>query len=128
MRRSVRCASSFGACFLSRSKPGTAAVSRSCSFGALPGATSSAASTTADGTFAAMSDVTVWFNPSCSKCRTTQGILQERGVDADYVRYLDQAPTRERLVRVLGLLGTTDPRAIVRTGEPVWKELALTDA
>ena len=28
-----------------------------------------------------MSDegVTVWFNPNCSKCRTVQGILAERG-------------------------------------------------
>ena len=70
----------------------------------------------------------MWFNPSCSKCRTTQGILQEHGVDADYVRYLDQAPARDELVRVLGLLGTTDPRAIARTGESVWKELGLADA
>lgn len=75
-----------------------------------------------------MSDVTVWFNPSCSKCRTTQGILLEHGVDADYVRYLEQAPTRAELVRVLGLLGTTDPRAIARTGEPVWKDLGLAGA
>lgn len=75
-----------------------------------------------------MADVTVWFNPSCSKCRTTQGILQEHGVDADYVRYLESTPTRDELVRVLGLLGTSDPRAIVRTGEAVWKELALDDA
>lgn len=75
-----------------------------------------------------MSDVTVWFNPSCSKCRTTQGILQERGVDADYVRYLEQAPSRDELVRVLGLLGSSDPRAIARTGEPVWKELGLASA
>ena len=72
-----------------------------------------------------MSDVTVWFNPSCSKCRTTQGILREHGVDAEYVRYLEKAPAREELVRVLGLLGTTDPRAIARTGESVWKELGL---
>jgi arsenate reductase len=75
-----------------------------------------------------VADVTVWFNPSCSKCRTTQGILQEHGVDADYVRYLESTPTRDELVRVLGLLGTSDPRAIVRTGEAVWKELALDDA
>lgn len=72
-------------------------------------------------------DVTVWFNPACSKCRTTQGLLEERGVAADYVRYLESAPTREELQRVLGLLGESSPRAIARTGESVWKELGLAD-
>ena len=72
--------------------------------------------------------MTVWFNPACSKCRTTQGILQERGVDADYVRYLDSAPSKDELRRVLGLLGADSPRAIARTGEAVWEELGLADA
>lgn len=75
-----------------------------------------------------MSDVTVWFNPSCSKCRTTQGLLAERGVDADYVRYLESAPTKAELRRVVALLGETSPRAIARTGEDAWKELGLGDA
>jgi arsenate reductase len=70
-------------------------------------------------------DVTVWFNPRCSKCRTAQGILEERGVEADYVRYLDSAPSRDELERVLGLLGTDDPTAIARRGEDRWKELGL---
>jgi arsenate reductase len=73
-------------------------------------------------------DVTVWFNAKCSKCRTTQGILEERGIDADYVRYLEQTPSREDLQRVLALLGERSPRAIARTGESVWKELGLGDA
>lgn len=75
-----------------------------------------------------MSDVTVWFNPDCSKCRTAHGILRERGVMADYVRYLDDAPTRADLERVLALLGTDDPRAITRTGEAVYAELGLEGA
>ena len=77
-----------------------------------------------------MSDeaVTVWFNPACSKCRTVQGILAERGVEADYVRYLDQAPDRAAIEAVLRRLGTDDPRSIMRTGEAVYKELGLGDA
>src|SRR5712691_2373057 len=75
-----------------------------------------------------MADVTVWFNPRCSKCRTAQGLLQERGVDADYVRYLDAAPSRAELERVLGLLGTDDPTDIARRGEARWKELGLATA
>jgi len=41
-----------------------------------------------------MSDLTVWFNPDCSKCRTAHGLLAERGVDAHYVPYQDRAATR----------------------------------
>ena len=77
-----------------------------------------------------MSDeaITVWFNPACSKCRTVQGILAERGVDADYVRYLDQTPDRADLQAVLVRLGTDDPRSIMRTGEAVYKNLGLAGA
>jgi len=71
---------------------------------------------------------TMWFNPSCSNCRTAQGILAERGVDADLVRYLDKAPDRAELERVLGLLGTGDPRHIVREKEAVYAELGLATA
>lgn len=71
---------------------------------------------------------TVFFNPQCSKCRTTQGILAERGVDADYVRYLDTAPDRAELERVMGLLGIDDPRQMMRAGEPVYAELGLASA
>jgi arsenate reductase len=75
-----------------------------------------------------MADLTVWYNPHCSKCRTAQGLLAERGVDADYVRYLEEAPSRPELERVLALLGTDDPRAITRTGEPLYAELGLAGA
>lgn len=69
--------------------------------------------------------LSVWFNPNCSKCRTVQGILTERGIEADYVRYLEQAPSREQIEAVLRMLGTDDPRVIMRTGEAVYKELGL---
>lgn len=73
-------------------------------------------------------DTTVYFNPKCSKCRTTQGILNEQGIEADYVRYLEQAPTRSELEHVMTLLGIDDPRLMMRTGEDVYKELGLADA
>jgi arsenate reductase len=75
-----------------------------------------------------MADLTVWYNPDCSKCRTVHGLLAEQGVDADYVRYLDDAPSRTDLERVLALLGTDDPRAITRTGERLYAELGLDGA
>ncbi len=73
-------------------------------------------------------DVSVYFNPACSNCRTVQGMLAERGVEADYVRYLEQAPTRQELERVLALLGTDDPREMIRTKEPEYRELGLESA
>src|SRR5947208_6644850 len=76
-----------------------------------------------------MSDkITVYFNPKCSKCRTAHSLLDERGVDATYYRYLEQAPSRQELERVMGLLGIDDPRQMMRTGEDVYKELGLADA
>jgi arsenate reductase len=73
-------------------------------------------------------DVTVWFNPNCSKCRTVQGILSEKGIEADYVRYLEQAPSREQIEAVLSMLGTDDPRTIMRTGEAAYRDLDLAGA
>jgi len=73
-------------------------------------------------------DVTVWYTPACSKSRTVQGILAEKGIDADYVRYLEQSPSRAAIEAVVAQLGTDDPRAIMRTGESVYKELDLAGA
>jgi arsenate reductase (glutaredoxin) len=73
-------------------------------------------------------DVSVFFNPDCDNCRTVKGILDEQGIDASYVRYLDQAPSRSDLETVLRLLGTDDPRLIVRTKEPVYDQLNLQSA
>ncbi len=71
-------------------------------------------------------DLRVYFNPRCSKCRDARGLLEGRGVRADYVRYLDQA--HDELEAVMARLGIDDPRAMMRTGEPVYAELGLADA
>jgi arsenate reductase len=73
-------------------------------------------------------DTTVWFNPSCSKCRGARDLLGEHGVEADYVQYLQDTPPREEIERVLGLLGSDDPRTMMRTGEAVYGELGLASA
>jgi len=70
----------------------------------------------------------IFFNPECSNCRTAQAILAERGVEADYIRYLEDAPTRADLEAVLAKLGTDDPRQIVRTKEAVYAALDLDSA
>jgi arsenate reductase len=70
-------------------------------------------------------DTQVYFNPNCSKCRTAQSILSEHNVDAEYVRYLDNPPTRQDLDRLMDMLGIDDPRQMMRTGEDAYKEAGL---
>jgi arsenate reductase len=72
-----------------------------------------------------MADVTVYFNPGCSKCRTAWSILEEMGVDAEQYRYLEERPNRGELERIMQLLGIDDPRQMMRIGEPVYRELGL---
>ncbi|MFP5218249.1 MAG: arsenate reductase (glutaredoxin) [Actinomycetes bacterium] len=72
--------------------------------------------------------VTVWANPRCSKSRGAEALLAERGVEVDRVLYLVEPPTRDEIERVLTLLGTDDPRVLVRNGEAAYRELGLADA
>ena len=72
--------------------------------------------------------ITVWANDRCSKSRGAEALLQERGVPYERIPYLDQAPSRTELERVLGLLGTDDPRVLIRDGEPEYAELGLATA
>lgn len=73
-------------------------------------------------------EVTVFYNPACSNCRTTEGILKEKGVDVDYVRYLETRPSRAEIERVLEMLGTDDPHDLVRTNEPLYRVYDLANA
>jgi arsenate reductase (glutaredoxin) len=70
----------------------------------------------------------LYFNPSCSKCRTADALLKEHGIEAALVRYLDRSPTTHELRRLMSLLAIDDPRAMMRTSEPVYDELGLGDA
>jgi arsenate reductase len=69
-------------------------------------------------------DVQIFHNPSCSKSRGALEILQERGVDADVVKYLDTPPDRKTLERILDAIDD-EPIALVRTGDPKFKAAGL---
>ena len=73
-------------------------------------------------------DNSVFFNPACTNCQTVKGILEEKGIGAEYVHYLDEAPSREDIERVMGLLGIDDPQEMMRAKEPVYQELNLASA
>jgi arsenate reductase len=67
----------------------------------------------------------VYVNPSCSKCRTALSLLEERGIQADTILYLDEPPTAADLRALMQLLAIDDPRLLMRTSEPVYAELEL---
>jgi arsenate reductase len=69
----------------------------------------------------------IYVNPSCSKCRTALSLLDEHGFQAETILYLDEPPTVADLKRLMELLAIDDPRLMMRTGEPVYAELALDD-
>ena len=52
-------------------------------------------------------------------------MLEELGADAEQYRYLEAGPDRAELERVMALLGIDDPRHMMRTGEPLYRELGL---
>jgi arsenate reductase len=71
--------------------------------------------------------VQIFHNPSCSKSRGALEILEERGVDANIVRYLDTPPDRATLERILDAIDA-QPVALVRVGDPKFKAAGLTKA
>jgi arsenate reductase len=72
--------------------------------------------------------ILVYFNPRCSKCRGARELLEARGEPVTYLHYLETAPTRAELERLMKRLGTASPRAMMRTGESVYEALGLADA
>jgi arsenate reductase len=78
-------------------------------------------------TLPGMDDVAIFFNPQCSKCRTARGLLDERGMEAEIIEYLVEPPTFDDLRTVMGQLGISDPREMMRTGEEVYASLGLAD-
>ena len=73
-----------------------------------------------------MANVTIWHNPRCSKSRNAVTLLEEQGVEAKIVKYLDTPPSKEELVSLLKMLGIS-ARELMRKKEAIYKELGLKD-
>ena len=71
-----------------------------------------------------MSDITLYHYARCSKSRAALALLEERGIQAHIVHYIDTPPNNEQLTTLLGQLGLT-ARQLMRTGESVYSELQL---
>lgn len=73
-----------------------------------------------------MQNIQIWHNPKCSKSRNAMTLLEEKGINADVVKYLESTPTKEQLTEVLKKLKMS-AKELLRTGEDVYKELNLKD-
>ena len=73
-----------------------------------------------------MENVTIWHNPRCSKSRNAVALLEEQGVEAEVVKYLETPPSKDEIVEVLKMLGIS-ARELMRTKEDIYKELGLKD-
>ena len=68
--------------------------------------------------------ITVYEKPTCTKCREMNRFLTDNGVDFSKVNYYIDPLTREQLTELLGKM-KLKPRDILRTSEPVYRELGL---
>lgn len=70
--------------------------------------------------------VTIYHNPKCAKSRATLELLRARCIEPTVIEYLKTPPTRSQLDALLKLLGF-EPRALLRTREPEYKQAGLDD-
>jgi len=71
-----------------------------------------------------MSEIQIWHNPRCSKSRAAMSLLEENGVEAEVVKYLDEELT-EAMIKELLLKLDIDAIDLMRTKEDKFKELML---
>jgi len=69
----------------------------------------------------------IYFNPNCSKCRQTLKLLTDRGIEPEIIEYLEEPPDQRELELLLERL-EMEPRDLMRTKEPQYKDLGLNDA
>ena len=68
--------------------------------------------------------VTVYHKPTCTKCRTTLGLLKKHGAEFEAINYFETRLTEADLRGLLKKLGLS-AREIIRNDEPVAKELGI---
>jgi arsenate reductase (glutaredoxin) len=68
--------------------------------------------------------VTIYHNPKCAKSRATLKLLETRGIEPIIIDYLKTPPSKTELAGLVKLLGI-EPRALLRTKEPEYKQAGL---
>lgn len=70
------------------------------------------------------SNTRIYHNPRCSTSRKAIAYLEEKGIEPEVIRYLDQTPDAAELKELYGRAGISVHEGI-RTKESVYKELGL---
>ena len=70
--------------------------------------------------------VTIYHNPKCAKSRATLKLLETHAIEPTIIEYLKTPPSKTELAKLAKLLGM-EPRALLRTKEPEYKQAGLAD-
>ncbi len=65
--------------------------------------------------------VKIYHNPRCTKSRQALQLLEEKGVEHEVVKYMDDALTPAELKTVLNKLGM-NASELIRKNEQIWKD------
>jgi arsenate reductase len=68
--------------------------------------------------------ITVYEKPTCTKCREMDRLLRESGVPFEKVNYYLEPLSETKLAQLIRKMGIK-PRDLLRTSEPVYRELGL---
>ncbi|MBY7866117.1 arsenate reductase (glutaredoxin) [Vibrio fluvialis] len=71
--------------------------------------------------------VVIYHNPRCSKSRETLALLEEKNIQPQVVKYLEEPLSVALLKELYAQLGLTQVRDMMRTKEDLYKELNLAD-
>jgi arsenate reductase len=68
--------------------------------------------------------ITVYEKPTCTKCREMDRFLRESGVDFSKVNYYVELLSEKKLRELIKKMNVK-PRELLRTSEPIYRELEL---
>jgi arsenate reductase len=68
--------------------------------------------------------IKVYQKPTCSKCRTTLGLLRDRGVEFEAVNYYETPLGETELRDLIDKLGIS-PRELMRKEEQIYRDLQI---
>ncbi|EEX42434.1 arsenate reductase (glutaredoxin) [Vibrio furnissii] len=71
--------------------------------------------------------VVIYHNPRCSKSRETLALLEEKNIQPQVVKYLEEPLSVAQLKELYAQLGLTQVRDMMRTKEDIYKTLNLAD-
>ena len=70
---------------------------------------------------------TIYYNPKCSKCRSTLELLKENGKQPEVIEYLQSVPSKSELQGLIAMLGIS-AQQLLRKHESSYQEAGLSDA